>query len=234
MRATDLEDVLVSRRTFLAIGGGALTGSIFGIGLDVHWHRMGTGTSVCVLGAGKRVSVLITHEQRRILFASGSAGSLFSNAIGAALPAVGGEIDLLLLDPEASADVEDRARNLPHRELLLLPGLDDRVDQTTIRRSFVVSMGEDVSVRVDLDGGSPWAATVQSGTDRIDIIPSGSERKTVAGVVVCLDGSVGLDAGWAARVGPPVPGSGDAYVAVGAGEIRMIRIESDRTVIAGS
>jgi hypothetical protein len=156
---------------------------------------------------------------------------MFSNAVGSAIPAVAGEIDLLLLDPKTNADVADRARSLRYGEMMVLPGQDDRIDQSTIRRSFSVNLGRNAKLRINVGSDLDWMATMQRGDDQIDIIPSLRERTSASGIVVSLDGAVSPDAGWAARIGPPVPESDGDYVSVAAGEVQLIRIESNRCVI---
>jgi hypothetical protein len=167
--------------------GGLLAG-VVGSGLVTdRWLEAGAGTRVQALGAGKQLSVLVSHNQRRVLIASGSDGSAFSNAIGAALPPMFDSIDVLLIDPTASMDVIERARGLDVKRWFVLPQSDGTMTARTVNQSFAIDLGDSVLVIVSLHENS-WA--VQVSTSGGTILVAGGQNLAGHGqAAINLDGS---------------------------------------------
>lgn len=128
-----------------------------------------------VLGAGRQASVLITANHRRILIAAGTNGSAFSNAIGEALPPIAGEFELVLLDPGASQDVQQRARALGAKLFWVLPAPDQPLTSDTIERPFTIDLAADTRLDIRIDPEGAWNASLASSAGVVSIEP-GSVR----------------------------------------------------------
>ena len=219
----DRDDPALIRLWFCA---GLILGLLLALVFAWRWTDAGSGTRIQVLGSGKFVSVLVTHEQRRVLFAAGTNGSAFSNAISAALPPVGDEIDVLLIDPRSSADVIDRARSLKAKQTRVMPNPGTETRAETAQRSFVVDFGEGVTVSVRVEPNRSWTAAVVTPAGRLSITPGISS--TSAPVWISLDGTVAETGGdHQIRIGPTANGlARSATVAtVAAGSVLTIRVD---------
>lgn len=208
----------------------ALAGMVIGIGLTVWWVRADSGFAVHVLGSGTRVSVLISHDHRHVLIASGSSGPEFSDALDSALSTVNPGIDLLLIDPAASADVAERARALDADLVLMLPG-DRQATVGTLDESISVPFSNSESLRVVVFDET-WYAIVEtpSGPLLVASAPGGSPPPAAA-LLIALDRDATSMAGdYPAVVGPPgdwadsIPGA----ITVRGSESIEITIDGDR------
>jgi hypothetical protein len=173
---------------------GLVIGMLGGVTLAWRWTAAGTGARVAVLGAGKSVSVLITNDHRRVLIASGSNGTAFSNALGAALPPFVDNIDLVLIDSRASADLIDRVKALDAKRTMMLP--DPERDETaeTILRSFQVDLGEGVILSVRIEPAGKWSAELRTSAGILSISPGGVDLAPAL-VRITLDGTTAVEPG---------------------------------------
>jgi hypothetical protein len=135
------------------------------------WYRDARGLSVTVLGAGRQASVLVTSHHRRILIAAGTNGASFSNALADALPPMDKELDVVLVDPEASVDVRDRARALESRVIWTLPEAGDPADVNTVERSFSIEFDKATRFRLTIDSEGGWHAELIAAAGTIFITP---------------------------------------------------------------
>ena len=158
---------------------GAVVGLLVGGLLVAGWHRSADGLSVTVLGAGRQASVLITSKHRRVLIAAGTNGAAFSNAMSGALPPIGNELDLVLIDPGASQDVQDRVRALNTELIWTLPEAGETATADTVERSFTVQFDDQAQLRIIIESNWLWHAEVESEAGRIVIAPDPS---AIAGV----------------------------------------------------
>lgn len=221
----DPDGPLLDRRMALGLVGAAATGGLAGTGLSAWWRRGGNGTSVGVLGSGKSVSVLITHHQRRVLFASGSSGVMFANALGLALPPLAPPLDVVLLDPGSNADVQARARALDAMTLLELPGTAHAPGYETIRRPALITFDDDVAVAIELVGDA-WHAVLRKNGERVVIVPESPPVGQIPPLVVSING-MAQPTNAQAVFGPPLAGAGDRYYGVAPGDTRRLVISSD-------
>ena len=196
-----------------------------------QWIEAGTGTTISVLGSGKYVSVLITHEQRRVLIVSGNNGPAFSNAIGKALPSIADSIDVMIFDPRTSADVTERALALSAKRTMQLPDQDNTNEVGTIQRSFVIDLGDDASVSFLLTPERLWTATVDTQAGRVLIAPD-AEGPISAAIGIVLDGSVldPADGRTAILIGPPASGTATSvpHATVSTGAVLSISVDDAR------
>ena len=179
-------------RLWLCVG--LVIGMLGGVTLAWRWTVADAGTRVAVLGAGKTVSVLITHDQRRVLVASGSNGMAFSNALGAALPPFSDSVDLVLVDPRSTVDVIDRASALDAKQTIVLPHPEREVTVETVRQSLQVDLGDDVLLSVRIEPAGTWSAGLRTSAGVISITPNGDTHVT-APVRITLDGTTDIDPG---------------------------------------
>jgi hypothetical protein len=207
---------------------GLVIGMLGGVTLTWRWTAAGAGTRIAVLGSGKSVSVLVTHDQRRILIASGSSGSAFSNTLGSTLPPFADNIDLVLVDPRSSADLVDRLGSLDAKRMMLLPDPERDKTADTVLRSFQVDLGDDVVLVVRIEPAATWSAELQTSAGIISISPNG-ESRTAAPVRISLDGTAGVDPGGlpAIWIGPAANGlvRSTHLATVGAGSVLPITID---------
>jgi hypothetical protein len=210
----------------LSFCAGMGLGLILAIILAWRWIDTGAGTRIQVLGAGRYASVLITNEQRRVLIASGSNGSAFSNAISAALPAIGKEIDVVLIDPRSSADVIDRARSFNAKRVIVLPAVGAEIRSETSQMSFTIDMTAGVTVAVRIEPDNTWTATVTTSAGILAITPEGSV--STAPVSISLDGSFNqMSSQRQVRIGPATNGLArtPTLSTVSAGSVLSIRVD---------
>ena len=192
-----------------------------------RWLDTGAGTRIQVLGAGKQLSVLVSHNQRRVLITAGSDGSAFSNAIGSALPPLFDSIDVLLIDPTASANVVERARNLDVKQSLLLPDSNGPITAQTINQSFAIDLGDDVLVIVSPQADS-WTAQVKTRAGTIQV----ARGQNLAGqgqLAINLDGALPPIAGETYPVEIQPAGkrpSGPALASVSPGDVLSIAVDT--------
>ena len=217
---TDSQNPALIRLSFSA---GMALGLILALIFAWRWTNAGAGTRIQVLGSGKYASVLITHEQRRILIASGSNGSGFSNAISTALPAIGNEIDVLLIDPRSSADVVDRARSLDAKRVIVLPDADHA---ETLHRSFVIDLSGGVTLSVRVESDNTWTAELATSAGVVAITPG--ESTSPAPIWISLDGAFGgLSSNRHVRIGPATNGLArtPTVATVRAGSVLPIQVD---------
>ncbi len=210
----------------LSLCAGLVVGLVLALVLAWRWTEAGAGTRIQVLGAGKYASVLITQDQRRILIASGSNGSAFSNAISNALPAIGEEIDVLLIDPRSSADVVDRARSLDAKRALVLPGAGFENGAEIVQRSFTIELTPGVALAVRIEPDNSWTAEVTTPAGAVAITPGRSA--STAQVWISLDGAFGAsESDPQVRIGPASNGLARTQMiaTVRAGTVLSIRID---------
>jgi hypothetical protein len=220
---SDPHDAALVRLSFCA---GMGLGLILALVLAWRWTDAGSGTRIQVLGAGKYASVLITNEQRRVLIASGSNGSAFSNAISAALPAIGKEIDVLLIDPRSSNDVIERARSLDAKRAIVLPGAKTETQSGRALRSFTIEMSSGVGVSVRIEPTGAWTALVTTSAGILEIAPG--ESVTTEPISISLDGSFKQASSVRqVRIGPATNGLArtPTVAAVSAGSVLSIEID---------
>ena len=193
-----------------------------------QWLDSGKGTRVSVLGSGKYVSVLITHEHRRILIASGSNAAAFSNSVSKALPPIGDAIDVLLIDPRASVDVVDRARSLQVKTVIWLPDRENHNESSTAQRSFVVDLGDGVSISIRIRPSWTWDAMIETRVGRISITPGNEIRALSAAIHISLDEAELENSAMrsAMEIGPTVnhPGGTSLRASVSGGTVLTITI----------
>lgn len=200
------------------------------------WRQQSQGLAVTVFGAGRQASVLIVSDHRRVLFAAGTNGSHFANALADALPPVDKELDLVLILPAASEDVREAARALPAKVIWMLPEPKSRPMAETIERSFTLDFDERTRLTVSVLPDLRWrailrspAGTVHIGADGMSLADA-DEPAAVAILMVETD-DIALDAPLAIGVtGQSVtsnnevrnvgPGS-SARLVIGADEIRL-------------
>ena len=203
---------------------GFLVSSLF----SWRWMEAGSGTRVSVLGTGKYLSVLITHNQRRVLIVSGNDGQAFSNALSAALPPIAGSIDILLIDPRSSEDVTERARSHSAKRVMILPDKLNATDLRSVQQSFLIDMGDGVSISIQVLPQRKWTATVESEAGRILISPDAEEGRQ-SSIHISLDGSFSDSSGAksAIEISPTARGmAGDRPRAVvGAGDVLTITVD---------
>lgn len=216
------------RRLTRWFGLGILLGLLVATLISARWIQSGSGVTISVLGAGKYVSVLVTHNQRRVLIASGSDGSAFSNAIGKALPPIAGSIDVLLIDPRASADVIERAQSLSAKLMLQLPAPDNGDDPRAVQRSFSMDLSGGVVISLRTAPSRSWTATILTPTGPIVVAPD-SETAQISPIRISLDGSLPEAADQRARVdiGPFAsgqPGTGP-HAVVRSGNVLSITVD---------
>jgi len=217
---------VLDRRMTLGLLGATATGGLAGIGLPTWWRHDGKGTSVHILGCGKAVSVLMTHNQRRVLIASGNNGVMFANALGRALPPLAPKLDVLLLDPNANGDVQQRARALQAALFIELPDPDQEPGYETIREAALIEFDDDVSLAVD-PAVDTWQALLRKNGDRIAIRPETAFTGQVPPVLVSLNGGVSFPNGLQAVFGPPMNGADANYYGVAPGDTRRLSISLD-------
>ena len=219
------------QRTALWICLGLVVGLLIAVPVSWRWVNAGMGTKIAVLGAGKQLSVLVTHDQRRVLIAAGSDGSAFSNALNAALPPVGDSIDVVLIDSRASPDVGERARGLSAKRVLSLPDPDRAAEPTTVQQSFVLDLSDSVLVSFRLEPDGTWSARVETGAGVIAITP-GSPSSRNSAVAISLDDSdpAGAEERTGVVIGPRSADlqSGPRIATVSAGSVLSIRVEGDQ------
>jgi hypothetical protein len=207
---------------------GLLIGLIISALFALRWVQSGNGTRVSVLGAGKYVSVLITHNQRRVLVASGSNGPAFSNAVGKALPPIIDSIDVVLIDPRASADVIERANSLSSKRVLHLPDPEFADDPQAIRASFVMDLADGVTISLRVSPARSWAAIIETGSGRIFVAPQ-AEHTPNASISISLNGSFSEGFGTAPllEIGPTAAGATSATrrAVVGPGNVLAIKAD---------
>lgn len=203
---------------------GLLVSSLF----SWRWIEAGFGTQVSVLGSGRYVSVLISHNLRRVLIVSGNDGPAFSNTLSATLPPIGSSIDVLLIDPRSSADVIERAHSLSAKRVMILPDEQNVHDPNSVQRSFVIDMGDGISISIRILPERTWAATVEHGAGRILITPRAGQTSP-ASIHVSLDGSVAdsSDGQAAIEIGPTAKGLPltTPRAVVGSGDILTITVD---------
>jgi len=219
----------------LSLCAGLVVGLILALVLAWRWTEAGAGTRIQVLGAGKHASVLVTHDQRRVLIASGSNGSAFSNAISNALPSIGKEIDVLLIDPRSSADVTDRARSLDAKRVIVLPNTDAENGIETAQRSFMIELTPSVALAVRIEPDNTWTAEVATSAGIVAITPGKSP--STAPVWISLDGAFGAsESDRQVRIGPATNGlvRTQTVAAVTAGSVLSIRIDGSAFRISRS
>jgi hypothetical protein len=150
---------------------GAVLGLFASSLLVGSWHQSTAGLSVTVLGAGRQASVLITSNHRHILIAAGTNGTAFSNAVSNALTPVDSEFALVLIDPTASQDVQERVRSLDAQLVWILPARSEPPTTGTVDRSFTVEFDEATQVRVRLGFNGGWHAELISAAGSVVITP---------------------------------------------------------------
>jgi|SRR3954452_9921948 hypothetical protein len=222
----DSDSPLLDRRMTLGLLGATATGGVAGIGLPTWWRHGGKGTSVLILGCGKTVSVLMTHNQRRVLIASGNNGVMFANALGRALPPLAPKLDVLLLDPKANGDVQQRARALQAALFIELPDPGREPGYETIREAALIKFDDDVSMAVD-PGSSTWIALLRKNGDRIAIVPDTASTAHLPPVLVSLSGGVSFPNGTQAIFGPSMNGADAHYYGVAPGDTKRLFVDSD-------
>lgn len=200
---------------------GLILGLLVSSLLTWRWIEAGAGTTVSVLGSGKYVSVLITNDQRRVLFASGSDGPAFSNAVGKALPPIAGSIDILLIDPRASADVFERAQSLSPKRVIRLPDQENANEAGSVQQSFILDLGDGVAISVHVSPERSWVAAVDTGAGRITINPEAGHA-VASTIQISLDGSF------------PTSRSGHAGVQVGPTTKNLAPDQSRAVVSSGA
>lgn len=184
------------------------------------WLDAGSGTRVQVLGSGTQISVLITHDQRRVLIASGTDGAAFANAIAKALPPLFDSLDIVLIDPNSSADVIERARSLSARQTYILPTDDQPVTAQTIERSFSIQLGIVLRLSVTVRE-SDWVAVFETAAGSIAI--ASGEPLTGRGLIaITLDGTGRTD------------GQGTSSITIGPARSSFDRSGNRATVGPGS
>jgi hypothetical protein len=164
-------DEVVDRRVALELLAGSGIGLAAGAGICWHWFRQGSGTSLNVLGCGDLLSVLITHQRRRILIAAGTSSAAFSQLLSPLLPLVGGRIDLLLIDPRSGAEVIGHAQKLDSREMIWLPSERFGREDDVLRARSRVQGDDGFTLVLDPGIGGNWQATVVWNGERATIVP---------------------------------------------------------------
>lgn len=185
---------------------GVLLGLLASGLLVVGWQRSSQELSVSILGAGREASVLITSDHRRILIVAGTNGAAFSNALAAALPPIDNELDLVLVDPSASADVRDRVRSLDANVTWSLPAPEEPLAVDAIERSFIVELSEQSQFRMIVISGGLWKAELVSSAGTVVISPSAQgvvERIPDAAVLVLVHEAAEIDADVPLIIGVP-------------------------------
>lgn len=228
------------RRDLALVVGGVVVGLVLGLIWTWTWVSPGEAASVTLLGSGKQVSVLVTNQQRRVLFVSGTDGSGFSNAIAEALPPIGDQIDVLLIDPEASADVIERAKRLDYKRLISLPGPAENDAFDVAKTSFKIDLGDELTISVRVTFDANWSATVEFGNTRLAVVPNAdSQISELATLVVSLNGERSEFDPKITLIlaGPATQETSELsdYIGVQSGVAERIEIESDRMSLpAGS
>jgi hypothetical protein len=215
------------------VGLGFCAGLVFGLLVSIffvwRWVDTGAGTHISVLGSGKYVSVLVSHEQRRVLIASGSNGSAFATALSKALPPISETIDVLLVDTRASAEVIDRAQSLPVKTVLRLPDPDNTSDAGTVQRSFQMNLGDGVSISLRMTPARSWTAVIETPAGQIVIAP-GDEPMARSAIRISLDGSLAdspISPHTSVDIGPAANGQSQSTnrAIVGAGGVLAISVD---------
>ena len=227
-RLSVLEDY---RREVLILVAAVLGGLIGGAIWSYTWYSSGQGTTVAVLGSGKGVSVLVTHDQRRVLIVSGQDGAEFSNAVTDSMPMIAKPIDVMIIDPDSSFEVQERALKLKHDTLYRLPDPAGSPTPDTILESFQIHFGSDIELLVGIDTSSAWTIDLRSpaGTLAIASIKDGSQVPR-ADLLVTLNADGKLP-----DFNPAVfligPGGRDEppanYVAIRPGNILKIKVSAE-------
>lgn len=197
--------------------------------------------AVTVLGAGNRLSVLVTDGTARLLIAGGDDPAGFGNALAKARPLGHARVDILLLaGTKEDATLLSRARRaVPgrHIELIGKPGLIGELGlpadaHLLSPRRFWLSPDTSVTIettdRVDAKRGPDfaWRATIEHGAAR---------------VVVLSDGRVAADFVDLGPVSALIVGGKEAVAAVGQIATRVLVVSAEavtgkqvRTDVAGA
>ena len=157
------------RRVLVA---GALVGMILALAVITVWSREERGFTIEVLGSGNSVSVLITHDHRKVLLVSGSDGAEFSNALASSVTPLDDDFDLVLLDQGASASVIERARSLDAQLIVTLPG-GESGSADVLAGPMSVTFDDDAQLSIETTVDDGWFAVVSSGDARV-LITNGS------------------------------------------------------------
>jgi hypothetical protein len=180
-----------------------LIGAIAGVFLVSWWARSEAGFTIEILGSGDRVSVLITHQHRHVLIASGNDGPEFTNALSQAFSPIGRDIELVLIDGEASADIVEKVRAIDSRQVLFLAPTD-QIGVPTVEDSMTIPFadGDVLTITLGQDGG--WTGTLTVAGENVITIspPAVHDVDFVAPVLISIDGQIPPGAGFAAVVGP--------------------------------
>lgn len=182
----------LSPRRVLVIG--CLVGMLIGVTVVTAWSRADRGYTVDILGSGDSISVLITHEHRKVLIVSGNDGAEFSNAFASVVARLNDDLEIVLLDPSASIDVTERASALDVDLLLRLPDESTAVDPT-ITGSLTVSFLPTAELHVTVVPGSGWYGTLTSGNATL-VISNGSvpiEELPPSAVLIVLGDASSID-----------------------------------------
>ena len=168
-----------ARHLFVA---GVLIGLIVASTTTIVSARRYAEPAIYLLGSGNALSALIVSESSRVLIANGNDPAALANAFGRARPDALRRIDLVILMPDATERLAERAVNLasPARVLALPndrfhPG--NRIDGRSIRPIDGLSsiqLGDNVSLTIDPGADLGW--TIELSIDRavihvVEVVP---------------------------------------------------------------
>lgn len=170
------------------LGAGLVLGLVGSGAMASQWFDQGSGTTIQILGSGARLSVLITHDQRRVLIASGSDGAALANSVSNALPPIFDAIDVVLIDPESSPGIVERIRDLSPKQIFTLPAKGKPVTAQTIEQSFAIDLGTFDPLIVDV-GNSTWTVSITTAAGSV-IVGSGVALSGRGVIEVDIDGTL--------------------------------------------
>lgn len=197
------------------LGLATVVGGLVGILLLTIWNHEDRGVGVVAVGTEDGISVLVTSGHRRVLIESGATGEALENGLGAHLPPLHRDLDLVLIHKGSG----DGARQPQSRHRWTL----DRPPMSGSRRlatSSTVSLPNDVSIDLLLEPGPDsrergWVAAIGLGSSVVAI--AGGESDWVSRTVSARRPGILV----MAREGSSIEGTGYAapLVLMGAGEV---------------
>lgn len=222
-------DVAVDRRSLLTAAGGGVAGLVLGAGAILRWRSPGRGTHVDVFGIGDWLSVLITHNQRRMLVAGGDNGDALTDVVRARLPQIGTGIDLVLVDGRSSGEFVAAAFAFGARETLFLADGTRSGDSETLQQRSLLDVGDGFALALDPGVNGDWRVTLRMSGDRIVIVPADLPEGDRDQVGITLTGSSADRGSWASVLAPNATPTTGGMTVIGDGN--AIRLELTETQI---
>ena len=161
-------------------------------------HRHDDAITVSVLGAGSRLSVLVTAGEARLLIAGGDDASAFANALAGARPLFSNRVDLLVLvgDRGDLPAISRAVNDIPYRRVFVVDGpLRNHLadlglgPDRLVRRPLTIRLPRSVVVTLEpgaagADAAPAWTATIEHAGTRVAVVGGNGRVPDRAAAVV--------------------------------------------------